>query len=226
MPQTAVILSHGPTVLNGLELSRCPRFFCHRGPDPRRVPGGAPRLVGVKQVACLRALDDPSISRTIEDLLNPFPFQTRWRCSGERPGNGRNFEGTGAVHRWEVLACRGRPLPFCRPGRDALPAQGKRFLRNGRGLRVEESGWEMERLEPAPTPGSRPSTGFIPPMTAGATAAGRDLSLERFVLDHIRHRGYFDVKEQLSPTLQAGSSHSGLGDMRLFQEPLGAGQVL
>ena len=199
MPQTAVILSHGPTVLNGLELSPLPKILLPIGGRTLvEFQGALLTSVGVKQVIVCVRWDDPSISRTIENLLNPFPFQTR--CVVQKTDR-----GTGGTLRELEQYIDGR---FWLVGGDLfLFADLAEMLYQHResgscatvgALRVEESGWEMERLEPAADTGVKTIHRVHPAHDRRSKLRPAGIYLfERFVLDHIRHHGYFDVKEQL-----------------------------
>ncbi|MCU0588192.1 MAG: sugar transferase [Syntrophobacteraceae bacterium] len=199
MPQTAVILSHGPTLLNDLKVSPLPKVLLPVGGRTLlEYQGALMASVGVKQVlVCLQG-EDGLLGRRIEDLLSPFPFRTRCLVQKEQLGTGGALK---LLTPWiddRFWMLSGDLFLFGDLAEMLYHHRESSSCATAGVVRVEESGWEMERVETGPRQGIRRIHRVHPAHDRRSKLRPVGLYLfERVVLDHIRPDGYFDLKEQL-----------------------------
>lgn len=199
MPQTAVILSHGPTLLNDLKVSPLPKILL---PVGGRVlleyQAALLASVGVKQLIVCVQCEDEHIKDTVDHLLRPFPFRSRCVVQRDQRGTGGTLKEleTSIDDRFWFLS--GDLFLFADLA-EMLFHHGKTGSCATVGaVRVEESGWEMERVETSSGSDVRTIHRIHPFHDRRSRLRPVGIYLfERFVLDHIRSEGYFDVKEQL-----------------------------
>lgn len=199
MPQTAVILSHGPTILNDLKVSSLPKILLPVG-GRTLIEFQAALLasVGVKQVIISVQCENGDFGSKIEQLLSPFPFLTRCIMQRERRGTGGTLKELAGWIEDKFWVLSGDLFLFADLAEMLYHHRESGSCATAGVVRVEESGWEMERIETGPNQGIRAVHRIHPAYDRRSKLRPVGVYLfERFVLDYIRAEGYFDVKEQL-----------------------------
>jgi lipopolysaccharide/colanic/teichoic acid biosynthesis glycosyltransferase/NDP-sugar pyrophosphorylase family protein len=199
MPQTAVILSHGPTILSDLKVSSLPKILLPLG-GRTLIEFQAALLasVGVKQVIICVQCEDGHFGEKIEKLLSPFPFRTRCVMQRERRGTGGTLKELAGWIDDKFWVLSGDLFLFADLAEMLYHHRESGSCATTGVVRVEEHGWEMERIETGPDQGIRAVHRIHPAYDRRSKLRPVGVYLfERFVLDHIRPEGYFDVKEQL-----------------------------
>lgn len=158
--------------------------------------------VGIKQLIVCVQCEDEQIEEAIDHLLSPFPFKSRCIVQRDQRGTGGTLK---ELEKWiddRFWVLSGDLFLFADLA-EMLFHHGKTGSCATVGaVRVEESGWEMERVETSPASEVRTIHRVHPYHDRRSRLRPAGIYLfERFVLDHIRSEGYFDVKEQLFTVL-------------------------
>lgn len=206
MPQTAVILSHGPTVFNDLKVSQLPKILLPVGGRTLlEFQSALMASVGVKHVIVCVHSEDEGVGRIVECILGPYPFRSRCVVQKNPRGTGGTLKD---LEQWiddRFWLLSGDLFLFADLAEMLYHHRESGSCATAGVVPVEESGWEMERLEVGPDKGIRAIHRIHPAYDRRSRLRPVGIYLfERFVLDHVRPQGYFDVKEQLFEELHRG----------------------
>jgi len=205
MPQTAVILSHAPTLVNDMKVSSLPKILLPVGGRMLlEYQGALLASVGVKQVIiCVQGADD-GIREDVERLLSPFPFHSRCVVQRTQRGTGGTLKELESLIDDRFWLLSGDLFLFADLAEMLFHHKKTGSCATVGAVRVEEAGWEMERLETGFSQEVKSIHRVHPSHDRRSRLRPVGIYLfEKLVLDHIRSEGYFDVKEQLFTELSA-----------------------
>jgi lipopolysaccharide/colanic/teichoic acid biosynthesis glycosyltransferase/NDP-sugar pyrophosphorylase family protein len=199
MPQTAVILSHGPTLLNDLKVTSLPKILLPVGGRTLlEFQAALMASVGVKQVIVCVHCDDDQIEARIQGLLAGFPFHCRCMVQKDRRGTGGTLRTLAEWIDDRFWLVSGDLFLFADLAEMLYHHRQTGSCATAGVVRVEETGWEMERVETGPGQDIRKVHRIHPAHDRRSKLRPVGIYLfERVALEHIRPEGYFDLKEQL-----------------------------
>lgn len=200
MPQTAVILSHGPTLLNDLRVTPLPKILLPVGGRTLlEFQAALMASVGVKQlIVCVHSDDHDLVAARVQGLLAGFPFRSRCRVHQDHLGTGGTLQSLKEWIDGRFWLMSGDLFLFADLAEMLYHHRQTGSCATAGVVRVEESGWEMERVETGPGLDIRKVHRIHPAHDRRSKLRPVGIYLfEQVALDHIRPEGYFDLKEQL-----------------------------
>ena len=216
-PLTAIILAHGPALLNGVQLSACSKLLLPVANRPLvEYQGAILASAGVELVIVVAGDESDRVIRDVRNSLSKFPFESKIIPQEKPRGTAGSIKQAEDLIRggsfWVLSSDLLLDADLGKMAEFHFECASKA---TAGACSVDESPWEMERIELDPG-------GLIKNVHRMHPAYSRRSRLrpvgiylfETSVLDDIPKDGYYDIKEQLFPLLHSRSRASRVWEIR------------
>lgn len=216
-PRTAVILANGPAILNGVQLSACPKLLLPIANRPLvEYQGAVLASAGVELLIVVVGDESDRLILDVQGVLSKFPFKIKVVTQETPRGTAGSLQQVADLIRgnsfWVLSSDLLLDSNLSKMVEHHFDSASSATVG---ACSVDEPPWEMERIEVD-------SEGLIKNVHRMHPAYSRRSRLrpvgiylfDPTVLDDIPEEGYFDIKEQLFPLLRSRSLTSRVWEIR------------